>query len=166
MNPSFIASLIFAVLFATSATKADEASAAFEKELAAAVAGSQVTVVHLWAPWCSNCKAEMTAEGWAKFVKGNPAVKVVFVSIWHEAQPAAPKLAAAGLGGQKNFVALTHPNPSNDSGTRVEQLLGFPITWIPTTWIFRDGKMRYALNYGEMRFPILQQLAQDAGVGW
>ncbi|MEO6005899.1 MAG: hypothetical protein ABIZ04_01210, partial [Opitutus sp.] len=78
MKAFLIASLTFAFVFATRVTKADEASTAFEKELTAAVAGPQVTVVHLWAPWCSNCKAEMTADGWAKFVQGNPAVKVVF----------------------------------------------------------------------------------------
>jgi hypothetical protein len=44
--------------------------------------------------------------------------------------------------------------------------LGQPMGWIPATWIYRDGKVRYALNYGEIRFPILQQLVDDAQPKW
>ena len=39
-------------------------------------------------------------------------------------------------------------------------------TWIPTTWIYRDGQLRAALNYGEVRFPLLQQLVDDAREKW
>lgn len=146
--------------------KADETGAAFEQEVASIVAGPQVTVVHFWAPWCSNCAAEMKDGGWTKFVNGNPAVKVVFLNIWHEGQSGDRKLAAAGLGGQKNFVAMTHPNGSNSRGEKLEQFLGFPLQWVPSTWVYRDGKLRFALNYGEVRFEMLQQMVNDAGVGW
>lgn len=139
---------------------------AVEAEIAAAVAEDAVTIVHLWAPWCPNCKAEMQPDGWAKFVRENPAVKVVFVNIWHADQDPAPKLAAGGLGGQPNFVALTHPNPSRKPGERLEQLLGFPITWVPSTWVMRKGRLRYALNYGEVRFEMLQQMVDDAARKW
>jgi hypothetical protein len=47
-------------------------------------------------------------------------------------------------------------------GEKVDELLGCPISWIPTTWVFRDGKLRYAMNYGELRFPMLQQLIRDS----
>lgn len=139
---------------------------ALEQQLESIVAGPQVTVVHLWAPWCPNCRAEMTPTGWAAFVAANPDVKVVFVNIWHKGQSGAPKLAAAKLGGQPNFVALTHPNPGRKSGERLETLLGLPISWIPTTWVFREGKLRYALNFGEVRFPMLQQMVRDAAEKW
>ena len=46
------------------------------------------------------------------------------------------------------------------------QFLGLPITWLPTTWIFREGQLRYAMNYGELRFPILQQLIRDTADKW
>jgi len=148
------------------AAESPAAAAALEKEVAAIVAGPQVTVVHLWAPWCPNCRAEMTPDGWGKFVDENPGVKVVFINIWHKGQDGAPKLAAAGLGGQANFVAFTHPNPARKAGDRLETMLGLPISWIPTTWVFREGKLRYALNFGEVRFDMLQQMVRDATKAW
>jgi thiol-disulfide isomerase/thioredoxin len=148
------------------ARASDEASLKFEQNLASIVATPEVTVVHFWAPWCSNCMAEMKPDGWAKFLTEHPSVKVVFIALWHKGQDPAPKLVAAGLGGQPNLVTLTHPNPARKAGERVDALLGVPISWIPTTWVFKDGKLRYALNYGEIRFPILQQMVKDAAADW
>jgi len=158
---------VLAVFLSSSLRGSDApAAAAFEHQLVSLVNGPQVTVVHFWAPWCSNCKAEMKPEGWAKFVGDHPAVKVVFINIWHKGQDGGPLLQAAGLGTQPNFSALTHPNPARKSGERLENILGLPISWVPTTWIFKDGQLRYALNYGEMRFAILQQLVQDSVADW
>jgi len=138
-----------------------------EAEVAGLVAGSQVTVVHFWAPWCSNCRAEMDpAAGWAPFIAANPAVKFVFVDFWHKGEDPAPRLAAAGLGAQPNLLLRTHPNGSRLAADRANAFLGLPITWIPTTWVFRDGKLRVAFNYGEIRFPVLQQMVTDAGSKW
>lgn len=146
-------------------------SSVVETELAALVAQPRVTVVHLWAPWCGNCKNEMKPEGWGKFVRENPAVKVVFVNIWHKGQDPEPRLTAAGLAGggegaPANFLAITHPNASNTRGEKLDTLLGMPVSWVPTTWVFRDGKLRYALNYGEVRFDMLQQMVKDAADKW
>jgi thiol-disulfide isomerase/thioredoxin len=158
--------LVLAVAIGAVALHAQGSAEAIEKTLAEMVAAPQVTIVHLWAPWCPNCRHEMTPDGWAKFVADNPQVKVVFVNIWHKGQDGAPKLAAAGLGGQANFVALTHPNPSTKRGEQLSQLLGLPVGWVPTTWVFRAGKLRYAINYGEVRFDMLQQMVNDATAKW
>jgi hypothetical protein len=32
--------------------------------------------------------------------------------------------------------------------------------------VFREGRQQFAFNYGEVRFPILQQLVDDAGADW
>ena len=80
-----------------------------------------------------------------------------------------PKIDARGpvaIGDQPNFVALNHPNGSRRSGEKLERLLGLPISWVPTTWVFRGGELRYALNYGEVRFPMLQQLLKDSAESW
>lgn len=145
---------------------AQDPAAEMEKTVAKWTQEPSVTIVHLWAPWCGNCKAEMTPNGWAKFIGDNPNVKVVFISIWHQDQDAKSRLAAGELGGQANFVSLIHPNAARKGPERLQRFLGQSITWVPTTWVFKDGMLHYALNYGEVRFPILQQLVNDAAADW
>lgn len=157
---------IAAVLAGPIQTRAAQTAEDVEDQLKALVAAPEITIVHLWAPWCSSCKTEMRPDGWAKFLQENPDVKVVFVNVWHRNLTPTRMLAGGGLGQQKNFLALNHPNPASSGAGRMERLLGFPITWVPTTWIYREGKLRYALNYGEVRFEMLQQLVKDAGSNW
>jgi thiol-disulfide isomerase/thioredoxin len=138
------------------------AAVAMEKQVAEMAAGPHVTIIHFWAPWCPNCTAEMDpATGWKKFIEANPNVKFVFLNIWHRDQNPASKLAAAGLGAQANLTLLTHPNASSKAADKMTRFLDLPVTWIPTTWVFRDGRMRYALNYGEVRFDMLQTMVED-----
>ena len=137
-----------------------------EKEVAAIVAGPQVTVVHFWAPWCPNCQAEMSPEGWARFIAANPEVRFVFLNIWTKGMDPAPKLAAAGLGAQPNLLLLTHPNPARKKDERLQSFLGQPLTWIPTTWVYKEGKLYYALNYGEVHFDVLQRCLDDSTEKW
>ena len=146
---------------------ADPAPDPLEPQVAALIAGPQVTVVRFWAPWCPNCRAEMDpANGWAKFIGDNPDVKVVFLNIWHKGQDPQPRLAESGLGAQPNLLLLNHPNRSRLEETRLNTFLGLPLTWIPTTWIYREGRLRAAFNYGEIRFPVLQQMVDDARNEW
>jgi thiol-disulfide isomerase/thioredoxin len=154
-------------LITTPFIRAQDAAAELEKEIADLVAAPGITVVHFWAPWCPNCRAEMGAEGWAKFIAEHPDVKFVFLNIWHRGQDPAPKLAAAGLGAQPNLILRTHPNAVSKAGPeRLNKFLDLPVHWIPTTWIFREGRLRFAFNYGEMRFDILRQLIADSAPGW
>ena len=146
---------------------AEPAIDSLEMQVADLVAGPQVTVVHFWAPWCPNCRAEMSPDnGWAKFIAANPAVQFVFLNIWHKGQDPAPRLSAAGLGPQPNLLLLTHPNPSRLAADRLNSFLDLPVTWVPTTWVFREGKLRVAFNHGEIRFPVLQQMVDDARNEW
>jgi hypothetical protein len=41
-----------------------------------------------------------------------------------------------------------------------------PLSWIPTTWVYKGGDLRYALNYGEVRFDVLQQFFADSTSEW
>ena len=156
-----LVALIFAPLL-----HAQNPAARFEKEIAALVAAPNVTIIHFWAPWCSNCRAEMVPEGWAKFIGENPKVQVVFINIWHRGENPLPKLAAAGLGAQSNLRLLTHPNSARLAADRVNIFLGLPLTWLPSTWIYREGQLSVAFNYGEIRFPVLQQMVDDASNQW
>ena len=155
--------LVFTVLLAA---RLGAAEAPLEAQVSALIAGPQVTVVHFWAPWCPNCRVEMTPDGWARFIGANPAVKFILINIWHKGQDPAKQLEAAGLGAQPNLVLLTHPNPARRAPDRIDSFLGLPITWLPTTWIYRDGKLCAAFNYGEIRFPVLQQMVDDAREKW
>src|SRR3712207_8638607 len=37
-----------------------------EPQAAEAIKAPNTSVVHLWAPWCGNCKAELKSGGWAR----------------------------------------------------------------------------------------------------
>ncbi len=148
------------------AARADDSPAApIEQQLAGATGSQRVTVVHFWAPWCPNCRAELADGGWSGLIERNPDVNFVFVTIWNPAD-GREVLAKYGVGAQKNFQLLLHPNASRKRGEKVSEAMGIPISWIPTTWVFRDGKLRYAMNYGELRFPMLQQLIKDSSDRW
>jgi thiol-disulfide isomerase/thioredoxin len=136
-----------------------------ENQVAQITAGPQVTIVHFWAPWCPNCRAELDKYGWRDFLLVNQDVKVVFVTIW-SADDGAALLKKTGVSEQPNFQLLVHPNTSRKEDERMQTFMGESISWIPTTWIFKDGQLRYALNYGEMHFSLLQQLVRDASDKW
>jgi thiol-disulfide isomerase/thioredoxin len=154
----------FITLLGAVARAADDA-AALEARVAEAVKSPKVTIVHFWATWCPNCKAELANGGWRDFVNANPDIQFIFIASW-DAKPGAPVLESYGLGAQSNFTALQHPNASRKDGEKMSSLLGLPVSWLPTTWVFRDGKLRYAVNYGELRFAMLQQMVADSLDKW
>lgn len=138
-----------------------------EQHVAKAVEADKITVVHFWAPWCSNCKAELANDGWKNFIGANPDVEFIFITTWSDTKGDGRKmLEDFGVGAQKNFQLLLHPNTSRKRAEMMRTFMGLPVTWVPTTWVFRAGALRYALNYGEVRFPVLQQLIQDSADSW
>jgi thiol-disulfide isomerase/thioredoxin len=136
-----------------------------EQQVAEAVKSPKVTIVHFWATWCGNCKHEFASGGWNEFLKANPEVNVIFVCAWDD-KPGAPALEKYGLGAQPNLTVLQHPNSSRKKETQMLSFMGLPMQWLPTTWVFRESKLRYALNYGEIRFPMLQQMVTDSLDKW
>jgi thiol-disulfide isomerase/thioredoxin len=136
-----------------------------EKHVSEVIKSPGITVVHFWAPWCSNCGDELAKNGWSTFIDTNAEVKFIFITSWHN-EIGRELLTKNGVGAQANFELLLHPNGARSGDGRMTQFLGLPVTWLPATWIFSEGQLRYAMNYGELRFPILQQLIRDTADKW
>lgn len=136
-----------------------------EDKVLTAIKSAETSVVHLWAPWCSNCQAELKSGGWSKMVNDNPQVKFYFVSVWDDGQDGRAMLNKFGIGSQANVTILADPGPRRGEN-KIKAFVGLPLSWIPTTWIYKGGDLRYALNYGEVRFPVLQQFLADSQSEW
>jgi thiol-disulfide isomerase/thioredoxin len=147
---------LFATLYAQSPT---------EQKVQDAIKSPELTVIHLWAPWCSNCQAELKAGGWSKTVNENRSVRFYFVSVWNDGQDGRAMLKKFGIADQPNVIILADPGPRRGAN-KMKQFAGLPLSWIPTTWIYKGGDLRYALNYGEVRFPVLQQFLADSQSEW
>jgi thiol-disulfide isomerase/thioredoxin len=136
-----------------------------EQQIAEAIKAPTLSVVHLWAPWCSNCQAELKSGGWQKIIKENPQVRFFFVSIWNSGDDGRAMLAKHQIADQPNVTILADPGPRSGSD-KIKRFLDLPVSWIPSTWIFKGGDLRYALNYGEVRFDVLQQFFADSEAKW
>ena len=159
---SIVRFLILIVLLLAASMRAESSA---EQAVLTAIKSPETTVVHLWAPWCSNCQAELKAGGWAKMITENPQVKFCFVSIWNDGQDGRAMLNKFGIAAQPNVTILADPGPRRGEN-KIKQFAGLPLSWIPTTWIYKGGDLRYALNYGEVRFPVLQQFLTDSQSEW
>ena len=136
-----------------------------EQKVVEATKSPDLTVVHLWAPWCSNCQAELRSGGWLKTVKDNPQVKFYFISVWNDGQDGRAMLQKFQIADQPNVTILADPGPRKGEN-KIKQFAGMPLSWIPTSWIYKGGDLRYALNYGEVRFDVLQQFLNDSKSEW
>ena len=74
-------------------------------------------------------------------------------------------LSKFGVADHPNVTILADPGPRRGEN-KIKQFVGLPLSWIPTTWIYKGGDLRYALNYGEVRFPVLQQFLADSQSEW
>ncbi len=155
-------SILTAFLTATSLLNAEPSAA--EQRVAEAIKSQQLSVVHFWAPWCSNCQAELKDGGWIKIVKDNPNVHFYFVSVWNGGEDGTAMLRKFEITDQPNVTILADPGPRGQN--HIKEFAGVPLSWIPTTWIYKGGDLRYALNYGEIRFSVLQQFLEDSQSEW
>ena len=135
----------------------------------ATLASDGVHVVHLWAPWCGNSRAELE-DGLYEVVEAHPEVTFSFVTIWNDGRDGASTLARYGITPADGHVAVyAQPDrgPSADRDLRRRTFLGLPLTWTPTTWVFnRSGKLAYAFNFGEVSPEMLALAIERAGQSW
>ena len=158
MMKSLLAASLFVGASAFAATP-------IEQQVAETIKTPGLTVVHLWAPWCSNCQAELKSGGWLQTVKENPQVKFLFISVWSSGDDGRAMLQKFQLADQSNVTILADPGPRTGEN-KIKQFNGLPLSWIPTTWIYKGGDLRYALNYGEVRFDVLKQFLADSLSEW
>lgn len=153
---------------AASAPAADADQTDTEAAVAALVAQPGVHVVHLWAPWCGNSRAGLES-GWYETIAAHPDVSFSFVTIWNDGDDAADRLARYGIEAGANVGVFAQPDRgrSADRSLRRTTFLGLPLSWTPTTWVFnRDGKLAFAINYGEVSAEMLESLIESAQSDW
>ena len=153
------------ILIALLATTSLGAESPAEGKVLEAIKSPDLSVVHLWAPWCSNCQAELRSGGWLNTVKDNPQVKFYFVSVWNDGEDGRAMLQKFQIADQPNVTIVADPGPRTGDH-KIKQFTGMPLSWIPTTWIYKGGDLRYALNYGEVHFDVLQQFLEDSKSEW
>jgi len=107
----------------------------------------------------------MKSGGWPKIIKDNPDVRFLFVSIWNAGGDGAAMLKKFEIADQPNVTVVADPGPRNGP-EKINRFLDLPVSWIPTTWVYKAGELRYAMNYGEIRFPVLQQFLEDSAAKW
>src|ERR1700693_5783974 len=101
---------------------------AAEQTVLDAIKAPDLTVVHLWAPWCSNCQAELKSGGWSKIIKDNPQVKFYFVSVWNGGEEGREMLEKFEIADQSNVTILADPGPRGSN--HIKQFASLPLSWI------------------------------------
>ena len=137
-----------------------------ERTVSETVQREGVHVVHFWAPWCGNSRAEFES-GWYEVVEAHPEVSFTFVTIWNDGDDGAETLARYGIPDTATVLAQPDRGLSADPDARRRTFLGLPLSWTPTTWVFnRGGKLAYAFNYGEVSADMLRTAIEHARAGW
>ena len=135
---------------------------AVDAALRETVAADGVHVVHVWAPWCDNSLNEH-APVWSDLARLG-ADSVTFVTVWNEGESGADTLAESGVTGVRELVV---EGPKPEKPDRRLTLLGLPVSWIPTTWVFnRNGLLATAFNYGEVSAERLAEAVEGARSRW
>jgi hypothetical protein len=125
-----------------------------------------VHVVHFWAPWCDNSRAELE-RGWYEVIEANVDVTFTFVTVWNDGEAGQDVLDRYAIPETVTVLAQADFGPSDDKALRRRRFLGLPVTWIPTTWVFhKNGELAYAFNYGELEMAQLQQALDGARSAW
>ncbi|MGB3542277.1 TlpA family protein disulfide reductase [Rubrivirga sp.] len=120
-----------------------------------------VHVVHVWAPWCDNSLHELHPV-WADAHRLG-ADSVTFVTVWNEGESGGSVLEEYGV----EVDEIVVPGPKPEKADRRMTLVGLPVTWIPTTWVFnRNGLLATAFSYGEVTAGKLADAVQGARSGW
>lgn len=123
-------------------------------------------VVHFWAPWCHNSRAELD-NGWHEVIEKNGDVTFIFVTVYNDGKVAGEVLKHYSIPDRVYTFAQPDRGPSTLHANRRRTFLDLPLSWTPTTWVFhRRGQLAFAMNYGEVDMPLMQRLLDNARTNW
>lgn len=136
-----------------------------EKSIQAILSSPGIHVVHFWAPWCGNSVDELPR--WRALLgEDRPEATVAFVTVWNNGHSGREMMDDNGIPSDVVEITQTDRGPSSIKELRRKEFLGLPMTWIPSTWIFRGDTLAYAINYGEASEAMLRTLIADTERGW
>lgn len=138
-----------------------------EKQVQVLLDEDGVHVVHFWAPWCHNSMSEFREEVWTEIIEQNEDITFIFVTVYNDGDLSEWVLDQHEIPDRVHLFAQPDHGGSNRRANRRKAFLGLPLTWTPTTWIFnRNGKLAFALNYGEVRPALMQTLLDNVKTNW
>ncbi len=138
-----------------------------EEQVRALLAEDGVYVVHFWAPWCHNSRTEFREGVWNEIIEQHEDVTFIFVTVFNDGELGERTLTQHEILDRLHTFAQPDHGRSRFRANRRKTFLGLPLTWTPTTWIFnRNGKLAFAVNYGEMRPALMKTLLDNANTDW
>ena len=145
----------------------DSAWTETERQVDELVKTNNLVVVHFWAPWCHNSRAEFEADFWPDLIEENEDVTFIFVTVYNDGDLRPDVLDDHGIPARVHRFAQPDHGPSTRRANRRRSFLGLPLTWTPTTWIFnRRGRLAYAVNYGEVDAALMNVFFENVRADW
>lgn len=136
-----------------------------EKEVHSLISGDGYYVIHFWATWCHNSRSELERGIWPRLINANEDVDFIFVTIRDEGKTGADMLGAYDI--PDRVLTLGQPEMGSRRLARNREFMGLPSYWTPSTWVFhQNGKLAYAINYGEVDEQHFQDLLDNLTKDW
>ncbi|MEL6616872.1 MAG: thioredoxin [Bacteroidota bacterium] len=136
-----------------------------ERAVADTVARGGIEVVVFWADWCGNSISQLE-RGLADAIREHDDVGFTFVSLWASGASGEATLREHGIPERASVLAQPGVGQEAPKEDRDMRFLGLPVTWIPTTWVFRQGRLATAFNYGEVTREQLDSALAGARSDW
>lgn len=136
-----------------------------ERAVADAVARGGIEVVVFWADWCGNSISQLERD-LSGAIREHADIGFTFVSLWASGASGQSTLREHGIPDRAQVLAQPGVGQEAPKDERDTRFLGLPVTWIPTTWVFRDGRLATAFNYGEVTREQLDAAIEGARSSW
>ena len=137
-----------------------------ETEVQALIGEEGTHVVHFWAPWCHNSRHEFRQNVWGQVIEAHPDINYIFVTVYNNGELSEDMLERYDLLDKVTTFAQPDHGSSRTRANRRRSFMDLPITWTPTTWIFHNGKLAAAFNYGEVDAELMNKMLDWVAKDW